>query len=398
MSPWFSAAAVLPQLRALWNLNSIGAAWLTLAVQLGFVAGALLSAAFGLADRAGPRRLMLLGGLLAGGANLGLLLAHGPVSAVLLRALTGAALALVYPPALKAMSAWFVRGRGAALGIMVGALTLGSALPHLVNGLNTSGRTGGGTPWQAVIVVTSLLAALGGVLASRIPDGPHPFRSAAFRAGQAWQAFTSPGVRLTTLGYLGHMWELYAMWAWYSAFFAGVLARGAVVGGANASTGVSLAGGAAYATALVVGVGALGCYAGGILGDRWGRARLTALAMLLSGGAALTLALVLPFAPPGVLLGVSVFWGFWIIADSAQFSTIVSEIADPAYVGTALTLQLALGFSLTAVSIALVPVIEGLAGWRAVFVVLSLGPLLGALFMRRLGRSPDVARIAGGRG
>ncbi len=391
MSPWFSAAAVLPQLRALWNLNSTGAAWLTLAVQLGFVAGALLSAAFGLADRAGPRRLMLLGGLLAGAANLGLLLAHGPLSAVLLRALTGAALALVYPPALKAMSAWFLRGRGAALGIMVGALTLGSALPHLVNGLNTSNRISSGTPWQAVIVVTSLLAVLGGVLASRIPDGPHPFRSAAFRAGQAWQAFTSPGVRLTTLGYLGHMWELYAMWAWFSAFFAGVLAHSVVTGGA-------VTGGAAYATALVVGVGALGCYLGGILGDRWGRTRLTALAMLLSGGAALTLALVLPFAPPGVLLGVSVFWGFWIIADSAQFSTIVSEIADPAYVGTALTLQLALGFSLTAVSIALVPVIEGLSGWRAVFVVLSLGPLLGAFFMRRLGRSPDAARIAGGRG
>lgn len=400
MSPWFSAAAVLPQLRALWNLNSAGAAWLTLAVQLGFVAGALLSAAFGLADRAGPRRLMLLGGLLAGAANLGLLLAHGPVSAVLLRALTGAALALVYPPALKAMSAWFVRGRGAALGIMVGALTLGSALPHLVNGLNTSGRTASGTPWQAVIVVTSLLAVLGGVLASRIPDGPHQFRSAAFRAGQAWQAFTSPGVRLTTFGYLGHMWELYAMWAWFSAFFAGVLAQSVVTGGVLIGGGAvgTVSGGAAYATALVVGVGALGCYLGGVLGDRWGRTRLTALAMLLSGGAALTLALVLPFASPGVLLCISVFWGFWIIADSAQFSTIVSEIADPAYVGTALTLQLALGFSLTAVSIVLVPVIEGLLGWRAVFVVLSLGPLLGAFFMRRLGRSPDAARIAGGRG
>ena len=399
LSPWFSAAAVLPQLRVLWHLNSASAAWLTLAVQLGFVAGALLSAAFGLADRAGPRRLMLLGGLLAGAANLGLLLAHGPLSAVLLRALTGAALALVYPPALKAMSAWFVRGRGAALGIMVGALTLGSALPHLVNGLNTSSRTASGTPWQAVIVVTSLLAALGGVLASRIPDGPHPFRSAAFRAGQAWQAFTSPGVRLTTLGYLGHMWELYAMWAWFSAFFAGVLAHGTVTGGAvMGSAAGTVTSGAAYATALVVGVGALGCVLGGILGDRWGRTRLTSLAMLLSGGAALTLALVLPFAPLGVLLGISVFWGFWIIADSAQFSTIVSEIADPAYVGTALTLQLALGFSLTAVSIALVPVIEGLAGWRAVFAALSLGPLLGAYFMRRLGRSPDAAQIAGGRG
>ncbi len=381
MAPWFSAAAVLPQLRAAWLLSEGAAAWLTLAVQLGFVVGAVLSAALNLADRVPPRRLILLGSLLAAGANLGLLVAGGPGVAALLRALTGAALALVYPPALKAMSAWFRTGRGVALGVMVGALTLGSALPHLVNGL-------GGANWRVVIVITSGLAAFGGLIASRVGEGPYRFPAAALRPGQAWRVLTDPGVGLATLGYLGHMWELYAMWAWFATFFGGVLsARGQPDPGR----------GAAFATFAVVGVGALGCYVGGVLGDRWGRTRLTALAMGLSGGCALALAVLAGAAPP-VVLGLSLLWGFWIIADSAQFSTIVSEIADPAYVGTALTAQLALGFTLTAGSIALVPVLVRAGGWPLAFTVLAVGPLLGVLAMRRLAGTLEAARLADGRG
>ncbi|WP_264778551.1 MFS transporter [Deinococcus aetherius] len=381
MAPWFSAAAVLPQLRAAWVLTDAAASWLTLAVQLGFVAGAVLSAALNLADRVPPRRLILAGALLAAGANLGLLVAGGPVAAGVLRALTGAALALVYPPALKAMSAWFRTGRGVALGVMVGALTLGSALPHLVNGL-------GGANWRGVILTTSLLAALGGLIAARVGEGPHRFPPAVFRPAQAWRILRSRGVGLATLGYLGHMWELYAMWAWFAAFFGGVLTAGGLTDSGR---------GAAYATFAVVGVGALGCYAGGVLGDRWGRTRLTALAMGLSGGCALVLAAFSHAAPP-VVLALSLFWGFWIIADSAQFSTIVSEVADPAYVGTALTAQLALGFTLTAASIALVPVLVRAGGWSLAFTVLAVGPLLGVVAMRRLARAPEAARIAGGRG
>ncbi|GAA5533739.1 hypothetical protein Dalu01_02147 [Deinococcus aluminii] len=381
MAPWFSAAAVLPQLRAAWGLSDAAAAWLTLAVQLGFVVGAVLSAALNLADRVPPRRLILAGALLAAAANLGLLVAGGPVLAGLLRALTGAALALVYPPALKAMSAWFRSGRGVALGVMVGALTLGSALPHLVNGL-------GGANWRTVILTTSLLAALGGGIASGVGEGPYRFPPAAFRPAQAWRILTGRGVGLATLGYLGHMWELYAMWAWFAAFFTGVLAARGLPDPAR---------GAAYATFAVVGVGALGCYVGGVLGDRWGRTRLTALAMLLSGGCALALAALTQAAPPAVL-ALSLLWGFWIIADSAQFSTIVSEIADPAYVGTALTAQLALGFTLTAGSIALVPVLVRAGGWPLAFTVLAVGPLLGAAAMRLLARTPEAARIADGRG
>ena len=382
MAPWFSAAAALPQLRVVWTLSEGDAAWLTLAVQLGFVLGAVLSAVLNLADRISPRHLILAGALVAAGANLGMLLAHGPAQAIALRALTGAAMALVYPPALKAMATWFRTGRGVAMGIMVGALTLAAALPHLVNGL-------GGADWQAVIAVTSGLAALGGVMALQVRNGPHQYPPAVFRPAQAWRILTGRAMGLTTLGYLGHMWELYAMWAWFAVFFT-QLSEGTVPGAAQ---------GAAYATFAVVGVGAIGCYVGGVLGDRWGRTRLTALAMFLSGGCALALALaVILNAPSGVVLALSLVWGFWIIADSAQFSTIVSEIAEPAYVGTVLTMQLALGFTLTAGSIALVPLLVGVGGWALAFTVLGAGPLLGTVAMRRLARLPEAAQIAGGRG
>jgi MFS family permease len=371
MSPWFSAAAVLPQLRALWGWSSTQGASLTLAVQLGFVAGALLSAVTGLADRFPHRRLMLLGGILAAAANLGLLAAR-PDLTLVLRALTGAALALVYPVSLKAMSGWFVRGRGLALGIVIGALTLGSALPHLVNGLNPGGT--GGLDWRTVIVTTSVLAALGGVLAALVPAGPHRFPAVVFRPTDALRALSGRKLRLTTLGYLGHMWELYACWAWFAAFYSGVLGRaGAPLPLQSAS----------LATFAVVGVGALGCVAGGLLADRLGRARLTRAAMLLSGSCALTLALLVR-GPAWAVLAVSLVWGASIIADSAQFSALTSEVADPRYVGTALTLQLALGFTLTALSIALVPVVAAHWGWSVVFVLLAPGPLLGAWAMGRL--------------
>ncbi|MFB9991193.1 MFS transporter [Deinococcus oregonensis] len=372
MSPWFSAAAILPHLRALWMLTDGAAAWLTLAVQLGFVAGAVLSAALNLADRATPQRLILAGALLAGVANLGLLVADGPIFAMLLRGLTGAALALVYPPALKAMSAWFRTGRGVALGVMVGALTLGSALPHLVNGL-------GGANWRAVIVITSLLAAVGGLIAWHVRPGPYQAPAAAFQPARAWQLLTGGRMGRVTLGYLGHMWELYALWAWYAAFFSQMWSAHHLPDPAR---------GAAFATFAVIGIGAIGCYVGGVLGDRWGRARLTVLALGLSGSCALILAgLVGAGAGLPLLLAVSLVWGFWIIADSAQFSTLASELVDPAYVGTALTAQLALGFSLTAASIAVVPVLMRAWGWPGAFVVLALGPLVGAIAMRPLIRT-----------
>jgi MFS family permease len=288
----------------------------------------------------------------------------------------------VYPSALKAMSTWFRADRGLALGAMVGGLTLGSALPHLVNGL-------GGLEWRAVILATSLATAAGGLLARLgARDGPFAFPSAPFRASLAARALEGRATRLATLGYFGHMWELYAMWAWYAAFYTGVLER---AGAANPARG------AAYATFAVIGGGALGCLAGGVLADRWGRTRLTTLAMLLSAACAV-LSGLLAAAPPAVVLALGLVWGFWVIADSAQFSAVISEVADQRLVGTALALQLAAGFSLTVVTIWLVPLVRDALGWGAALAMLAVGPLLGAAAMNALRRSPDAARIAGGRG
>ncbi len=385
MTTWFSAAAVLPQLRTAWQLSAGIGSLLTISVQLGFVAGCLISAILNLADLVSPRRLMLLGGIAAAAANAALLASAGPHSALPLRFLTGASLALVYPPALKVMSTWFRRGRGTALGIMVGGLTLGSALPHFLNGL-------GGIEWRRVIVHTSLLTLAGGILAEFIGrDGPFPFPRAVFDPRQAARAFSNRGVRLATLGYFGHMWELYAMWTWFAAFFADILyARGGLFGGLPAR------GEAAYATFAVIGIGLLGCSAGGWLGDRWGRTRTAALSLVISGACALVIGAG-SLSPLAVLL-IGLVWGFAVVADSAQFSSMVTETADQSYVGTALTLQLAVGFTLTVATIWLVPVLRESNGWYWAFASLALGPVGGIFAMLRLMRSPDAAKIAGGRG
>ncbi|MPZ71403.1 MAG: MFS transporter [Actinobacteria bacterium] len=382
MTTWFSASAVIPQLRAEWDLSTGVASWLTIAVQLGFVAGALLSSIFNLSDILAPRRVILLGSLGAAGVNLLLVWASGPGLGIPLRFATGFFLAGVYPPALKLMSTWFQRGRGTALGILVGAITLGSAAPHLVNGL-------GGLDWKIVIVTTSLLTALGGILVvARIDDGPFPFPRAVFDPRKASLVLHDRGVRLACLGYFGHMWELYAMWAWFIVFFSDSLTeRGSSFGPATA----------AYGTFLVIGIGGLGCWLGGVLGDRWGRTNTTATMMAISGTASILIGFVFG-GPTWLTLLVGSIWGFTVVADSAQFSTMVTELADQAYVGTALTLQLAIGFTLTVATIWLMPFLEDHYSWRWAFAFLAPGPALGAWAMLRLKHSPAARHIAGGLG
>jgi MFS family permease len=289
-------------------------------------------------------------------------IADGPALAIPLRALTGFFLAGVYPPALKLMATWFREGRGTALGILVGALTLGSAAPHLLNGL-------GGLDWHLVVWTTSALTAAGGVLAFLgVHEGPYRFPAADFAPRQAPLVLHNRGVRLASLGYFGHMWELYAMWSWFLVFYAAEVSGGRE---------------AAFATFAVVGAGALGCWAGGILGDRWGRAETTAAAMAVSGACALGIGFAAE-APAALVVALGLVWGFAVVADSAQFSTLVSELADQAYVGTALTLQLAIGFTLTVATIWLVPILADQAGWRWAFAFLAPGPALGVLAMLRL--------------
>lgn len=381
MSTWFSASAVIPQLRAAWVLSPSTAAWLTIAVQIGFVGGALVSSLLNLSDIVSPKHVILGGAIGAATANALLDIADGAAVGIALRFATGFFLAGVYPPAFKLMATWFRSGRGTALGILAGAIVVGNGMPHLVNGL-------GGLNWQVVIYATSILTVIGGLVAEfAIKEGPFPFPKASFDPRQAGRAFANRGVRLASIGYIGHMWELFAMYAWFSVFFTDVLlVQGATVGSA-----------AAYATFAVIATGGLGSWIGGMLADRWGRTRTTTLMLAISGSCAVVIGLLFGSSPWLVLL-VGLIWGFAVVADSAQFSTMVTELADQAYVGTALALQLAAGFTITIATIWLIPFLEDAFGWRWAFAVLAPGPILGVLAMLRLKSLPEAARIAGGLG
>ena len=382
MTAWFSASAVVPQLRDDWSLTTTEVSFLTIAVQLGFVVGALVSALLNLADVFPARRVLVISAVLAAAANAGIVFADGPEVAIPLRFLTGVFLAGVYPVALKVMATWFREGRGMALGVMVGGLTLGSAMPHFVNGA-------GGLDWQGVIIATSGLTLLGALITQvRVHDGPFPFARAPFDPRQATQLFTNRGIRLASIGYFGHMWELYAMWAWFLVYFGDSLARN---GYADADRA------AALGTFAVIGIGAVGCWLGGVLGDAWGRTRTTAAAMAISGSCAILAGFVFG-GPVWLVLAVGLVWGLTVVADSAQFSTIVSEVCDQLYVGTALTLQLAIGFTLTVITIWLVPILRDSVGWEWTFAFLAPGPAIGILAMLYLLRLPESELIAGGRG
>ena len=374
LSLWFSATAVAGQLVVEWNLSSSGRAGLTLAVQFGFVVGAVGLAVLNVADVIPSRRLFLVSAIIGGIVNLGLLAVTAETAwlAFTLRFATGAALAGVYPAGLKVMSGWFQKGRGFALGLLVAAVTVGSASPHLIVGL--------GVEWEVVIWASSGLALVAGVMMARMSDGPYEVPVQRFRWSQTAAVVRNRGVRLSTFGYLGHMWELYGMWTWIAAF---LIASSEAAGQSYGSIPVL--------TFAIVASGGLTAAWAGSLADRMGRTRIAAAAMAISGSCALITPLIFGTSP-FVVVPILLVWGMTIVADSAQFSALVTETAEDEIRGTALTLQTAVGFLLTLVTIRALPLIADAFTWRWAFPLLAIGPALGVLAMRQLGRNRQLIR------
>jgi MFS family permease len=370
MSLWFTASATSPQLSALWDLSATQASWLTTTVQLGFVAGTATAALLNLADVIPSRRYFAGAALLAAGANAALVAAPGYAAALGLRFLTGLFLAGVYPPAMKMIATWFRSARGFAIGTVVGALTIGKAMPYLVGALGT-------ISFRFVVLSASAGAVAAALLvAAFYRDGPFPFPRRPFSWSLVGTVMRHRETRLAIGGYLGHMWELYAMWTLVAVFFHDTFVRS----GMAASRAMSAAGLVAFAAIAAGGVGSV---LAGTWADRLGRERVTIASLLVSGACSLLIGWLL-FLPPAVLVAIALVWGFAIVADSAQFSALVTEVAPPHAVGTALTLQTSLGFLLTAFSIWFTVEVSGRLGWGVAFSLLAVGPAVGIRQMVRL--------------
>jgi MFS family permease len=385
MSPSFAAAAVAPLLRQEWVVGPLDLAFLTVVVQLGFAVGAIGLAVIGAPDVIPGPRLFAAGAVVAALANLGFgWIATDPATAVPFRFVTGAALAAVYPVAMKLAAGWFRRDRGLAIGVVNGALTVGVALPFLFRAIGAYA----GVDWRPVVVAASVASVAGAALvfhAGRI--GPLDVAAPRFSPAIAAAAFREPSVRLASIGYFGHMWELFAMWTWIPIF---LLASFAAAGLADPAV-------ASLTAFAVVAAGGVGSAVAGAAADRAGRTTTT-IAALATSGASAVVAGILFGAPVPLVVLVALVWGVSVVADSAQFSSAVSELAPPGTAGSALSVQTAVGFTLTSVTILAVGLLDptGADGWRVAWILLALGPVVGIAAMVRLRSRPDATKMANG--
>lgn len=380
MGVWFSASAVLPSLTKAWGLGDSGRAWLTMSVQAGFVAGSLVSVLLNLADRVPARQLFTISAFLAALSTAAIAaFVDSLPPALVLRFLTGMCMVGVYPVGMKIMATWTKADRGLGIGLLTGAIAIGTASPHLINAL------GPRQDWRLLLFLAAGIAALGGLVAWLfIREGPYSFPTPRFNWRYAAVIVRTRELRLANLGYLGHMWELFAMWAWIGAFLL-----------ASFQSSHLEPVWASLVTFAVVAAGGPGSLLAGKLADRLGRTAITISSLLISGGCALLVGFLFGGSPL-LLTGICLAWGFTVVADSAQFSAAISELCQREYTGTALTLQTSLGFLLTMITIRLIPTLEGLFGWQWAFAFLALGPAAGIWAMAALRGMPAALKMAGG--
>ena len=382
LSVWFSTNAISGALEVEKSIDESSMAILTIAVQLGFVFGTLLIAFTNLSDLVNTRTLFAVSAVLAAATNLLVIPLESSPALIAARFATGAFLGGVYPPAMKVISGWYTKGRGFALGTMVGALTIGSGSPHLLRSVFSEN-------WQAVIVGSSILATVGGlILKFLVTDGPDDVKGARFNPRYLVGALTERGPRLALTGYLGHQWELYAMWAWIGSYMLYVVGDQSLIGDR-----LDLASGLTF---LVFSVGAVASSYAGVWSEKIGRTAVTSIAMVISGGVAAFIGFI-PVEMTVLIVILAMIWGASVIADSAQFSTAMTELSDPAYRGTMLTFQTGVGFALTAVSIWLLPMVKDSSGWGWAFAMLALGPVVGTVAMLRLRSLPEASNLAAGK-
>lgn len=364
-SIWFSGTAAIPALRELWSLGDAQAAWLTVAVQLGFITGTFLYSVLSIADVFNARRVFLVSALLGAASNAAFAwIASGLGTALVFRFLAGITLAGVYPVGMKIVASWFREGLGWRLGVLVGALALGTASPYLVQAL------GAGRDWRLLAGTASLAAVAGGLLVGfGLRDGPYLRARAPFDLRAAARVFRDPAFRYTAFGYFGHMWELYALWSLVGFFLAGRAGRSEI----------------ALVAFATVGSGFVGCAGGGWISRRAGERRVALVALLASGTLCALSGLAYALPTP-VLYAYLVLWGIVAVADSPQFSALAARYAPSEYTATALTVQNGIGFAVTVVSLQVLPLLAAHVGWRWVFTTLAIGPFIGAACMARLGR------------